>query len=106
MVDNHGVSILCVCCPYRAEELSTGERVRAWEVRDGTGLAGRVLASGTSMGAHKIALWNASSVSTVSSASPMISASSSMTLVVTETATGDDAAVRIKHFSAFKAAGC
>ena len=96
---------LCVCCSYRAEELSTGERVRAWEVRDGTGLAGRLLASGTSMGAHKIALWNASSVSRVSSSSLMVPASSSMTLVVTEKAT-DAGAVRIKRFSAFKATSC
>jgi hypothetical protein len=57
------------------------------------------------MGAHKIALWNASSVSRVSSSSLMVPASSSMTLVVTEKAT-DAGAVRIKRFSAFKATSC
>ena len=83
---------------YRAEELSTGERVRAWEVREGTGLTGRLLANGTSMGAHRIALWNATSVSSSL-------ASSSMTLVVTKMAAGSRA-VRIARFSAFKATAC
>ena len=85
---------------HRAEELSTGEIVRAWEVREGTGLAGRVLASGTSMGAHRIALWNATSANMLSSL-----ASSSMTLVVTKMAAGTRA-VRIARFSAFKATAC
>ena len=79
---------------WLAEELSTGERIRAWELREGVGLSGRVLANGTSMGAHKIAVWNASS-----------SPPSSMTLVVTKAAEGAGA-VRIARFSAFDSASC
>ena len=63
-------------------------------MREGVGLSGRVLANGTSMGAHKIAVLNASS-----------SPPSSMTLVVTKAAEGAGA-VRIARFSAFDSASC
>ena len=75
--------------------ITNGERVRAWEVREGAGVAGQVLVNGTSMGAHKIALWNLSSAST----------NGSLTLVVTKMA-GGAGPVRIAQFSAFEAKGC
>jgi hypothetical protein len=92
-----------------AEELSGGERVRAWEVRGSGGAVGErgmVLVNGTSMGAHKIAIWNTTEVEERMGLGAGIRVGlTELTLVVTK-AELTEGPVRIATFSAFKATAC